>query len=62
MRCLAERLEKAINLIANDDTVSPETLEIFLCSLLSAAGQLRRRLEAIRTQALEARESNPQTC
>jgi hypothetical protein len=61
LKSLAERLEVAIDRIANDDRVSPEQLEFVLWKLLLAADQLGRRLAKVRQQALAAPESNPQT-
>jgi hypothetical protein len=61
LKALAERLEKAIGLIASDDTISPEMLDFFLWKLLSAANLLRLRLEEARKQALGVPESGPRT-
>lgn len=50
LKSLAERLEAAIDRIASDDTVSPETLDFFLWKLRVAADQLDRRLRRARGQ------------
>jgi hypothetical protein len=51
----------AIDRIANDDRVSPEQLDFVLWKLSLAANALRRRLAAIREQAVGVPESNPRT-
>ncbi len=61
LKDLAERLEKAIDLIANDERVSSEQLDFVLWKLRVAADLLARRLAAIRAQGLEVRVSGPQT-
>lgn len=61
LKSLAERLEAAIDRIANDDTVSPEQLEYVLWKLRVAANLLDLRLKAERSQGLVDQELGPQT-
>jgi hypothetical protein len=61
LKDLAERLETAIDRIANDGTISPEQLEFFLWKLSLASNALLRRLAKDRRLALGALESTPRT-
>lgn len=58
---LAERLDRAIGLIAISDTVSLAELVFFEWKLSLAVNQLRQRLEAERARVAEARRSDLQT-
>jgi hypothetical protein len=61
LKSLAERLEAAIDRIANDETISPELLEFVVWKLSLALDGLKRRLARDQRLALVARELNPRT-
>jgi hypothetical protein len=61
LKDLAERLETAIDRIANDGTISLEQLEFFEWKLSLALAALDRRLKEDRWQAAAIRELGPQT-
>jgi hypothetical protein len=61
LKDLAERLEKAIDRIANDGTIDSAVIEFFLWKLHAAADQLARRLEADRAQVLADLQSDLRT-
>jgi hypothetical protein len=61
LKTLVERLEAAIDRIANDETVSPELLEFVVWKLSVALDGLKRRLVRDQQLALVARELNPRT-
>jgi hypothetical protein len=56
LKSLAERLEEAIDRIANDGTISPEQLDFFAWKLSLALDALNRRRAEDRRLALAARE------